>query len=135
MQYATLENGYGVLLTADVGPVGLDEAADFAATLRLNRPRFVQIPHHGSRHNVTPAVLDRWLGPKKAQGTRIGIAFCSIGANKPDYPRGQVKNAFIRRGYEVFANREQMISHFFGEGHQGLFPLTPELFDNEVKAP
>lgn len=135
VQYATLENGHGVLLTADVGPVGLDEAADFAATLGFDKPRFVQIPHHGSRHNVTPAVLDRWLGPRKAQGTKIGTAFCSIGANKPDYPRGQVKNAFIRRGYEVFANREQMISHYFGKGHQGLFPLTPEPFDNEVEAP
>jgi beta-lactamase superfamily II metal-dependent hydrolase len=39
-----------VLLTADVGPIGLAEAADFAYTLGLNRPQFVQVPHHGSRH-------------------------------------------------------------------------------------
>jgi len=93
------------------------------------------MPHHGSRHNVTPAVLDRWLGSRKTEGTVEGLSFCSIGANKPDYPRGQVKNAFIRRGYEVFANRAGMISHFSGPGHPGLVALSPEPFDNKVEAP
>jgi len=133
VQYATLD-GRGVLLTADVGPAGLSEAADYAATLGLSTPRFVQVPHHGSRHNVTPTVLDRWLGQRKAPGTVVGTAFCSIGANKPEYPRGQVKNAFIRRGFEVFANRTQMISHSLGGGHSGLTALQPEAFDNQVEA-
>lgn len=135
VQYATLEAEKHVLLTADVGPDGLNEAADYAAKIGLARPTFVQIPHHGSRHNVTPYVLDRWLGPRKSQGLVVGTAFCSIGANKPDYPRGQVKNAFIRRGYKVFANRVSMITHYSGQGHPGLFALTPEPFDNTVEAP
>ncbi|MDE1714375.1 competence protein ComEC (plasmid) [Chromobacterium amazonense] len=134
VQYATLDGNKTILLTADVGPVGLNEAADYAAVLGLTYPNFVQVPHHGSRHNVTPATLDRWLGPKKPQGTVVGTAFCSIGANKPEYPRGQVKNAFIRRGYEVYANRTIMISHYSGPGHTGLVPLTPEAFDTKVEA-
>lgn len=134
VQYATLEEG-SVLLTADVGPVGLNEAADYAMTLGLARPAFVQIPHHGSRHNVTPYVLDRWLGPRKTQGAEFGTAFCSIGANKLEYPRGQVKNAFIRRGYKVFVNRTSTISHYSGSGHPGFVALTPEPFDNTVEAP
>lgn len=134
VQYAILEEGKTALLTADVGPAGLSEAADYAATLGLTFPKFVQIPHHGSRHNVTPTILDRWLGPRKKQGTVVGTAYCSIGANKPDYPRGQVKNAFIRRGYNVYANRTRMISHYSGSGHPDLVPLTPEPFDNNVEA-
>jgi hypothetical protein len=52
-----------ILLTADVGPQGLDEAAAYAETQSLFiQPTLVQIPHHGSRRNVTPAVLNRWLG-------------------------------------------------------------------------
>jgi len=133
VQYANLEEGMSILLTADVGPVGLAEAADFAAALGLSRPTFVQIPHHGSRHNVTPNILDRWLGQRKAEGTVVGTAYCSIGANKPDYPRGQVKNAFIRRGYKVFANRTTMISHSHGSGHPGLVPITPEPFERQVE--
>lgn len=135
VQYASFGNDHTVLLTADVGPEGLNEAADYAAALGFNIPKFVQIPHHGSRHNVTPAVLDRWLGPIKTQGTIVGTAYCSIGANKPDYPRGQVKNAFIRRGYAVFANRDRMISHSFGKGHPGLTPISPDSFDTKVEAP
>lgn len=134
VQYATLEEGRTVLLTADVGPTGLSEAADYAATLHLTSPEFMQIPHHGSRHNVTPTILDQWIGPRKLRGTVVGYAFCSIGANKPDYPRGQVKNAFIRRGYKVYANRTAMISHYSGSGHPGLVPLTPEPFDDQIEA-
>ncbi len=135
VQYATLEAGKHILLTADVGPVGLNEAANYAASLGLSYPTFVQMPHHGSRHNVTPAVLDRWLGPRKAKGTAIGTAFCSIGAGKPEYPRGQVKNAFIRRGFTVYANRMIAISHSSGGGHPGFGPLPPETFDEKVEAP
>jgi hypothetical protein len=47
-----------ILLTGDVGPEGLGEAADYAEHITLDiQPTLVQIPHHGSRRNVTPAVL------------------------------------------------------------------------------
>lgn len=132
VQYATL-GSEGVLLTADVGPIGLNEAADFADQLGFERPTFVQVPHHGSRHNVTPSVLDRWLGQKQPQGTAIGTAFCSVGANKHDYPRAQVTNAFMRRGFKVYSTRTKFISHSKGGGHPGLFPAVPEDFSNEVE--
>lgn len=135
VQYATLEEGKHILLTADAGPLGLNEAADYAATLGFLYPTFVQMPHHGSRHNVTPKVLDRWLGPRKAKGAETGTAFCSIGANKAEYPRGQVKNAFIRRGFKVYANRTITISHSSGGGHPGFGPIPAEAFDDKVEAP
>lgn len=135
VQYASLEDGKHILLTADVGPVGLTEAADYAASLGFKYPTFVQMPHHGSRHNVTPSVLNRWLGPKKATSTESGTAFCSIGAQKPEYPRGQVKNAFIRPGFRVYANRTRTISHSSGGGHPGWGPVTAETFDNKVESP
>jgi beta-lactamase superfamily II metal-dependent hydrolase len=98
VQYAVLE-GKGLLLTADVGPQGLNEAAAYAEMLGLKRPSFVQVPHHGSRRNVTPTVLDRWIGGKIGRGSIIGTAYCSVGKAKNDFPRGQVSNAFLRRGY------------------------------------
>jgi beta-lactamase superfamily II metal-dependent hydrolase len=99
--------GYRVLLTADAGPQGLTEAADCASSLGiLQHPHFVQIPHHGSRRNVTPAVLNRWLGtPASDKSERRGYAFVSVGKDADIYPRKKVKNAFIRRGYEVHATR------------------------------
>ncbi|MGO8535874.1 hypothetical protein ACC756_36915 [Rhizobium ruizarguesonis] len=93
-----------LLLTADAGPVALAEAADTAqAHGLLFPPAFVQVPHHGSRRNVTPSTLNRWLGPPLPEGSgRRGVAYCSVGENKPEYPRRRVSNAFLRRGYPVF---------------------------------
>lgn len=132
VQYGVL-SGKGVLLTADVGPIGLTEAGNFGAQLGLDRPKFVQVPHHGSRHNVTPSVLDMWLGPKQPQGTAVGTAFCSVGSNKQDYPRGQVTNAFMRRGFKVYSTRTKWISHYSGSGHPNMVPAVAEEFANEVE--
>lgn len=132
VQYAVLGEK-GVLLTADVGPIGLAEAADFGIQLGLNKPKFVQVPHHGSRHNVTPSVLDTWLGPKKGQGTVVGTAFCSVGSNKHDYPRAQVTNAFMRRGFKVYSTRSKFLSHSQGGGHPNMVAAVAEEFANEVE--
>jgi beta-lactamase superfamily II metal-dependent hydrolase len=133
VQHAILD-GQPILLTADVGPDGLNEAADYAEKLGiLKPPKFVQVPHHGSRRNVTPAVLDRWLGARMDQGATYGTAFCSVGKNKPEYPRGQVKNAFQRRGYPVHATRDVATSNFSGVGHPGWTNSVPEPFDDKVE--
>ena len=68
------------LLTADVGPDGLREAAQYARAMGLfGSPNFVQVPHHGSRRNVTPSVLNEWLGaPLEDRNSRRGVAFCSV---------------------------------------------------------
>ncbi len=124
-----------LLLTADVGPEGLHEAADYAQRLGLlSPPNFVQVPHHGSRRNVTPDVLNRWLGPIAPQGTKRGTAFVSVGKEKSDYPRGQAQNAFERRGYPVHATRWQAKSHFNGrELRQGWVTSTPEPWVTRVE--
>lgn len=124
-----------ILLTADAGPEALSEAADYAETLGLlSYPDFVQVPHHGSRRNVTPYVLDRWLGGRmKTEGATIGCAFCSLGDNQPEYPRTQVKNAFIRRGYPVHVTRTHAKTHFFGYPGRGWAASEPEPFEYRVE--
>ena len=124
-----------VLLTADVGPVGLREAAAYARALGLSgAPNFVQIPHHGSRRNVTPAVLNEWLGaPFEDRTVKRGVAFCSVGNDEDIYPRKKVTNAFIRRGYTVHATRGCTTSHHVGWGQRpGWVPSQPEAFDPNV---
>lgn len=129
-------DGRSILLTGDVGPQGLDEAADYAALLGLlSPPSFIQVPHHGSRRNVTPYVLDRWLGARKVYGTVVGSACCSVGKEQADYPRGQVKNAFRRRGYPVHVTRSGGKRHYFGFGRRdGWSQSEPEPFEDRVEA-
>jgi beta-lactamase superfamily II metal-dependent hydrolase len=135
VQFAQLD-GARILLTADAGPISLNEAADYAASRGLlTSPTFVQIPHHGSRRNVTPAVLDRWLGARlQNEGVR-GVAYVSVGKNADIYPRKKVKNAFIRRGYPVHATRGIPKSHFDGSAfpNRNWGASIPEPFSTDVE--
>jgi hypothetical protein len=133
VQMATFEDRR-ILLTADVGPQGLDEAAAYAENLSLIiEPDLVQIPHHGSRRNVTPAVLNRWLGPYPA--ARRGDAIASVGKDQDIYPRKKVANAFTRRGYSVYATRIGWINFVHGYDRRAgmvdapVIPFTPDVED------
>lgn len=108
IQYANL-CGYKILLTADAGRAGLTEAAYYAPIVGLTLPgihRF-QIPHHGSRRNVSTEVLDVWLGPRlrsmASEGQEKFHAFVSSAKKDKDHPRKSVIRAFIHRGGKVFA--------------------------------
>lgn len=106
VQYASL-CGERVLLTADAGRAGLSEAADYALQSGLALPgvdRF-QVPHHGSRRNVSTEILDRWLGPrlpsKLPKGEERYTAIVSAADKDKDHPRKAVVRAFIHRGSKV----------------------------------
>jgi hypothetical protein len=131
--------GKKVLLTGDAGIVALKEAADYAETVRgitLPGLHFVQMPHHGSRHNVSPSILDRWLGKKLGpQGeTRNITCFASVGKEADTHPRRKVRNAFIRRGASIFVTKGQTIRHQSGmPARDGWTALTPLEFSDEVE--
>ena len=123
-----------ILLTADVGPEGMNEAAEFAQSLSFFiQPTLVQIPHHGSRRNVTPSVLNRWLGTYPAQN--VGSAVASVGKDQWRYPRKKVSNAFTRRGYSVCATRAGWVN--FRDGYDrragavdvDIIPFSPDVDD------
>jgi hypothetical protein len=105
VQYASL-CGQRILLTGDVGREGLSEAADFAPVVGLQLPgidRF-DVPHHGSRRNVSTELLDRWLGPRLPQplpGPGLFHAFVSANPEDKDHPRRAVVRALIHRGADV----------------------------------
>jgi beta-lactamase superfamily II metal-dependent hydrolase len=124
-----------ILLTGDVGPKGLDEAAAYAENISLSiQPWLVQIPHHGSRRNVTPAVLNRWLGPYPS--SRRGDAIASVGKDEDIYPRKKVANAFNRRGYDVYSTRTGWINFHDGYdrranmGYASTIPFSPDVEDD-----
>ena len=96
-----------MLLTGDVGRDGLSEAADFAPLIGLQLPgidRF-DVPHHGSRRNVSTEVLDRWLGPRLAQKLPEGQgrlnALISANPDDKEHPRRAVVRGLIHRGADV----------------------------------
>lgn len=133
VQWATLDDRR-ILLTGDVGPDGLNEAAVYLENISLQtQPTLVQIPHHGSRRNVKPSVLNRWLGTHPADGR--GHAVASVGKEQDKYPRKKVANAFTRRGYKVYATHNSWV-HFYGGYDRRVgatdlepIPLSPDVED------
>jgi len=106
---AFLDSGV-ILLTADAGLRALEAAADYADTIGLplqDSLRVFQVPHHGSRNNISPSMLDRIVGPKAPFGSRAGI-FCVVSAGPEDatHPRQVVVNALLRRGLRPASTRE-----------------------------
>jgi beta-lactamase superfamily II metal-dependent hydrolase len=110
-------DGHRLLLTADTGIPSLTLAADYMEALGLTeRPlNFMQVPHHGSKRNVGPTILDRLLGPRGIQPPSSLAAFVSAAPDgAPKHPAKKVTNAFIRRGADVVVTRGNSIC--YGEG-------------------
>lgn len=126
------------LFTGDAGIEALTFAADTADAmgLPLQQFDFVQVPHHGSRHNVGPTILNRLLGTPVAQGsTARGSAYVSAPKDDSKHPKKVVMNAFTRRGYDVHATQgsAKVFCGGFG-GRPGYYTATPMPFHSEVEA-
>ena len=117
-------DGYRALFSGDAGVPALDAAADaIDAWLPSDRVDFFHVPHHGSRHNLDPATLDRLLGPI-VPDSEIGSSFVSVGTEADDFPRPEIANAIRRRGYPVCATRGQSIRwHRGGAARTDYSPL------------
>lgn len=71
---------------------------------------FMPVPHHGSRHNIGPSILDLILGPKDGAPFAQVSAVISSAAADPDHPK--FVNAFTRRGcYVVATEGRTVLSH------------------------
>lgn len=97
-----------VLFTADAGIPALTKAVESleGANFDLSILNLIQVPHHGSKRNVGPSLLDRLLGPRQPRGTVLRKAYVSASENgAPKHPSKKVTNAFKRRGAEVYATQ------------------------------
>lgn len=101
------------LLTGDAGVRALNKAVEYSKynNIKLTDVKVHQIPHHGSRHNVSPCVLNQLVGPivgKDDSPTKTAFVSVSKGS---DHPRQMVVNSYIRRGCKVFEARNNTIRH------------------------
>ncbi len=87
-----------LLFTGDAGVQALSSAIIHAqlSGISLKDLDYIQVPHHGSRNNVSPTVLNEMMGK---------IAFVSASPGSKTHPRKVVTNAFRRRGAKVFPTR------------------------------
>lgn len=83
--------GKKVLLTGDAGCDALYKVIYFAKqnNIDLRNLDLLQIPHHGSRHNLSQGILSEIYAP-------TGIISCAKNG-KPDHPSAIVVNSLLRR--------------------------------------
>ncbi len=123
-------NGDGILLTGDAGIRALNKAYDYKPQLSDNL-KFVQVPHHGSRRNVSPSILDKILGDKGQSNNKT--AFVSASKESTKHPRPIVVNAFIRRGCKVCSTEGNTIRHKHNmPSREGWTAVTPLEFKEDV---
>jgi beta-lactamase superfamily II metal-dependent hydrolase len=118
-----------MLFTADAGVPALDRAWDqlLASGDTGTAPDFLQIPHHGSRRNVSSDLLDRILGPVDQPQTKY--AYVNVAPEAVKHPSPRVANGFMRRGYLVSETRggKRLYTRggFPDRGWPALTPLEP----------
>ncbi|MCS7159458.1 MAG: MBL fold metallo-hydrolase [Gemmatales bacterium] len=131
-------DGKRLLFTADAGVPALTEAADRAAAygVDLKTVHFIQVPHHGSKRNVGPTILNRILGPiRPTEDSYDKTAFISASKEgQPKHPAKKVVNAFKRRGANVFATQGEGLWHHSSDApaRKGWSAATPLPFYQEV---
>ena len=104
-----------MLFTGDAGIPALEAAAlsyeRSIGSFQLCPLSFFQAPHHGSRRNLGPTILDRTLGAHNAPFSASCPAFISSAKAAPKHPSPKVVNALKRRGCDVFATEGSKIMH------------------------
>jgi len=131
IQYANLCNEK-ILLTADAGRDALWEAIEYAPYAGLPLPginRF-QVPHHGSRRNVSTEVLDSLFGerltskPNNGDGTFTAIV--SAAERDEHHPKKAVIRALIHRGANVYTTeKDNLRSGHNAPDREGWSTATP----------
>lgn len=118
--------GRRLLLTADAGAPALHAAIDYMEAVGLPGDlNLIQVPHHGSRRNVGPTILNRLLGPYPQEPRMSAIV--SSSKDSPKHPSKQVTNAFRRRGAPVTSTEGRTICHHSGDApsRPGWSPVDP----------
>lgn len=100
-----LRAGKNFLFFGDSGVPAIERAANYADSRTFNLSsniHYMHVPHHGSKRNLGPTILDCIVGQKLPKGEKINkTAFISAAVDHPKHPSKRVKNALIRRGMNV----------------------------------
>ncbi|SDG21878.1 hypothetical protein [Thalassobaculum litoreum] len=129
----------GVLLTADAGLKALEAVARYSNENGLavgDDLWLFQIPHHGSRNNVSPQALNYFIGPPVSEGTEREIK-CIVSSAPDDlkHPRQVVVNALLRRGVAPTTTKEGALRYRNNmPARDGWGAVSPLTFKRNVEA-
>lgn len=120
------ENDY-YLFTGDTGVPALKKVLEYTEIngIDISNIRFMQVPHHGSRRNISPSILN---------SIKCKTAYVSASKDAPKHPSKKVINAFIRRDANVYTTEgSNLCHHRNSKSREGYSSSTPQTFFNQVE--
>lgn len=120
-------DGHRLLFTGDAGKTALHAAADYADGIgvSLTGLKFLDVPHHGSRRNLSTSVLSRINGT---------TAYISASPGSSKHPSKKVVNALKKSGARVFKTNGGTICHRHNGPDRGWGALEEQPFHELVEA-
>jgi beta-lactamase superfamily II metal-dependent hydrolase len=132
-------DGRNLLFTADAGVPALTRAVNYAATVGIDLRTcvFEMVPHHGSKRNVGPTILNRIVGPRLSgptSSTKMTVVVSAATEGEPKHPAAKVTNAYLRRGARVLATQgSNVLIRHETPPRPGYGPAEPVPFKPEVE--
>jgi len=115
------------LFTGDAGKTGLLYASDYADKLGISLTDldFLDVPHHGSKRNLSSNVLSKITAK---------TAFISAPKGSSKHPSKKITNALKKRGMKVFVNRGEILCYpCDGAPNRGWSLAQEEPFHSKVE--
>lgn len=119
-------DGHKLLFTGDAGKTGLHLAADYAESvgISLTDLRFLDVPHHGSKRNLSSKVLKR---------IKAKTAFVSAAKDAKKHPSKKVTNGLQKHGAIVYVTRDTVLCHPCDDSKRGWGAAPHEPFYDLVE--
>lgn len=120
-------DGHKLLFTGDAGKTALHLAADYADSkgITLTDLSLLDVPHHGSKRNLSSNVLKRIKGEKAA---------ISAPTDSEKHPSKKVINALKKHGMKVYTTKGATICHpYDAPARVGWSSAPEEPFHNFVE--
>lgn len=118
--------GKKILFTGDAGIDSMKNVIHFAKEkyIDISIVDVFQIPHHGSKRNISPSILD---------AIKCVQAYASASKEAPKHPARKVTNALKRRGAKVFTTEGISLGFIHNAPRNGWSPATEVPFYNQVE--
>lgn len=117
-------DGHKILFCGDAGMEALEKAINYAAAnnISLNNINIIKMPHHGSRKNVTPELMDTF----KNKDCRCYIS--CIKGDEGHHPSKRLVNMLLEKGFRVLTTSGSTLHRGWNEpdrGWKSVSSMTP----------
>ncbi len=118
-------DGERILLTGDAGIPAMKNAIHHADQqgISLENISLFQVPHHGSKRNISPSILNR---------IKAKTAFISAAKEAEKHPAKKVVNACIRRNMKVYSTKGQSLRQPYKAPERAGYSAAQELSFSEM---